>query len=75
MFGEKDLQVIPAVNEPPLRAALAGNKRARIEVLPGLNHLFQTAKTGSPQEYGTIEETFSPAALNLISDWILQVTK
>ena len=38
--------------------------------LPGLNHLFQTAKTGAPNEYQTIEETFSPAALKVIGDWI-----
>jgi hypothetical protein len=42
--------------------------------LPGLNHLFQTASTGSPAEYGTIEETFAPAALQLITDWIAQHT-
>jgi hypothetical protein len=43
--------------------------------LPGLNHLFQTAGTGSPQEYGRIEETFSPAALEIISDWIAARTR
>jgi hypothetical protein len=35
-----------------------------------LNHLFQTAGKGSPDEYVKIEETFSPVALDLISDWI-----
>jgi hypothetical protein len=75
LFGEKDLQVLPDINEPPLRAALKDNKHVRVEVLPGLNHLFQTAKTGSPAEYSTIEETFSPKALNVISDWILQVAR
>jgi uncharacterized protein len=38
--------------------------------LRGLNHLFQTATTGSPAEYATISETFSPAALQIIADWI-----
>jgi hypothetical protein len=38
--------------------------------MPGLNHLFQTAKTGMPAEYGAIEETFAPAALDRISRWI-----
>jgi uncharacterized protein len=40
--------------------------------LPGLNHLFQHATTGSPSEYGKIEETFAPAALTIISSWINQ---
>jgi len=28
-----------------------GNKNFEIKELPGLNHLFQTAETGSPAEY------------------------
>lgn len=43
-----------------------------IDELPGLNHLFQTAKTGSPMEYAQIEETMSPVALEKISSWILK---
>jgi hypothetical protein len=38
--------------------------------MPGLNHFFQTAKTGAPAEYEEIEETLSPAVLTLVSDWI-----
>ena len=38
--------------------------------LPGLNHLLQTAKTGLPAEYGQIEETIAPAALDAITTWI-----
>ena len=41
-----------------------------VKELPQLNHLFQTATTGSLSEYGKIEETFAPLALNTISDWI-----
>lgn len=43
--------------------------------LPGLNHLFQTCITGAPVEYRTIEETFSPVALNTVSEWILKTVK
>lgn len=74
LFGGRDLQVPPDLNRPPLEEALAGNAAARIEVLPDLNHLFQTAATGLPTEYGQIEETFAPAALDLIADWIREVT-
>ncbi len=70
--GEKDLQVPPKQNLPPIRAALeaAGNKHFEIDEMPGLNHLFQTAKTGSPGEYAQIEETMSPAALEKMASWI-----
>jgi len=72
--GEKDMQVTPEQNLPPIRKALAGNKNCEIGELPGLNHLFQTAKTGNPSEYGDIEETMSPVALEKIAAWILTTT-
>lgn len=70
--GEKDLQVPPEQNLQAIRKALedGGNKNFEIDELPGLNHLFQTAKTGAPSEYSTIEETISPLALEKISSWI-----
>ena len=72
--GSKDLQVPPAQNLPAIRKALeaGGNKHFEIDDLPGLNHLFQTAKTGSLAEYAQIEETISPVALDKISGWILK---
>ena len=76
LWGEKDLQVPPKENMPLVEQALkkAGNNKAVLKVLPGLNHLFQTANTGSPSEYAQIEETFSPAALTVIGDWIVKRT-
>lgn len=68
--GERDLQVPADLDLPPIRTALAGNPRAVVKELPGLNHLFQTAKTGGIDEYGQIEETFAPAALDTIASWI-----
>lgn len=75
--GKLDLQVWHEQNLPEIEKALkaGGNKNYKIVALEGLNHLFQHAQTGSPSEYGTIEETFSPDALKIISDWILQTTK
>jgi fermentation-respiration switch protein FrsA (DUF1100 family) len=72
--GEKDLQVSPKQNLPEIEAALreGGNKDFTVRELPGLNHLFQTAKKGTPDEYAKIEETISPTALKLIGDWILE---
>ncbi|HOF03361.1 MAG TPA: alpha/beta hydrolase [Atribacterota bacterium] len=71
--GEKDLQVPPVENLKAIEEALlnGGNRDFMVRELPGLNHLFQTAQTGSPEEYALIEETIAPIALKLMSDWIL----
>jgi pimeloyl-ACP methyl ester carboxylesterase len=76
LTGEKDLQVPASQSLPVLAQALnaGGDQRATVKALPGLNHLLQTAKSGSPSEYAGIEETMSPAAMEMIADWILQVT-
>ena len=68
--GGQDLNVVPAINLPPIRAALAHNPDATVRELPGLNHLLQTVPPGSPPGYGAIEETMAPAALDLIVDWV-----
>ncbi|GAB3876597.1 alpha/beta hydrolase [Hymenobacter segetis] len=75
--GSKDRQVPAAANLTATTAGLktAGNRDVTVQELPGLNHLFQTAPTGSPAEYGTIEETFAPSALAVIGDWIARHTK
>lgn len=72
--GEKDLQVPAQENLRAIEAALqaGGNANYEVHELAGLNHLFQPAETGSPTEYAGIEETFSPTAMALIADWILQ---
>ena len=73
LFGEKDLQVPPEQSADEVRAALTrgGNPDATIRIMPGLNHLFQQAATGSPTEYPSIEETFNEAALSEVSEWIV----
>lgn len=72
--GSKDFQVVPKINLEGIKKGLeiAKNKDVTIMELEGLNHLFQTAETGSLQEYGEIEETFSPTALEIIKNWILE---
>jgi uncharacterized protein len=73
MIGSKDLQVPPKENLKAIEEALiaGGNNHYLIKELPGLNHVFQKAETGSPDEYARIEETISPVALELIGDWVL----
>ena len=75
--GEKDLQVPAEVNLEAIGKALekGGNKKVTIKELPNLNHLFQECNTGSPSEYATIEQTFSPIALTEITNWIMKQVK
>jgi hypothetical protein len=71
--GELDRQVLADQNLPAIEQALREGKNPDVTVrrLPGLNHLFQTAKTGSPEEYAQIEETMSPAVLDTVTRWIV----
>jgi pimeloyl-ACP methyl ester carboxylesterase len=72
--GELDLQVPPKENLAEIEKALkeAGNKDVTTREFKSLNHLFQTSKTGAPSEYAKIEETFSPAALEVMSSWMAE---
>jgi pimeloyl-ACP methyl ester carboxylesterase len=70
--GGRDVQVVAGVNLSAVEAAVkaGGNDRVTTKEFPKLNHLFQTAKTGLPNEYGQIEETFAPEALKFITEWV-----
>lgn len=71
LVGEKDVQVTPAENLREIERSLKrAAPQSQVRLLPGLNHNFQTARTGSPGEYFLIEETFAPSALALMSDWM-----
>ena len=72
MGGSLDMQVPPEPNLTEIDAALraAGNRDYAIVRLPMLNHLFQTATTGSPAEYATIRETVAPAVLDSIANFV-----
>lgn len=71
LFGALDVQVPAEPNRERLKEEMPKDGPApEVVVFPGLNHLFQTAKTGLPQEYATIEETMSPAVLEKITAWI-----
>lgn len=70
--GGRDLQVDADQNLAEIEQALAaaGNPDVTALRLPGLNHLFQEAATGLPDEYGQIEQTMAPAVLDTIAGWI-----
>lgn len=74
LYGSLDTQVPAKQNGPAAREALRDNPNGTVVELPGMNHLLQDAKTGAPSEYDDIEETISPAALKLITDWLGEKT-
>jgi len=70
--GSKDMQVTADENLKAIEIALkaGGNTNFMIKELQGLNHLLQTADTGEESEYTKIEETISPTAMKIITNWI-----
>lgn len=70
--GSLDQQVPAQENLAGIVAALKAGGNAHVEwaVLPSLNHLFQTAKSGSVDEYATIDESFAPAVLSRIAAFV-----
>jgi fermentation-respiration switch protein FrsA (DUF1100 family) len=70
--GDRDIQVVSKQNLPAIRALLEKGKAEDFEIheLTGMNHLFQTCSKCTVDEYGDLEETFSPVALRLITNWL-----
>lgn len=75
--GDKDIQVISNSNLAGISSALGKSKSKKYEVkeIPGLNHLFQHCTSCTVNEYSEIEETFSPDALLVISNWLTKNIK
>ncbi|MHC8948354.1 alpha/beta hydrolase family protein [Sphingobacterium hungaricum] len=72
-FGSLDVQVDANQNIYGLQTILRKNSKNKIIEYPKLNHLFQTASTGSVNEYATIEETFNAQVMKDIANWIQQL--
>lgn len=72
IWGELDSQVLPEPNMDRLASIIERNVNlnAELVVIPHLNHLLQTAKTGLPSEYDSIEESISTTALDCILNWL-----
>ncbi len=77
VIGDKDLQVPAEANLDAIKDALDDGcaEDYTVRKLDGLNHLFQTALTGLPTEYASIDETMSPLVLGMMVDWIKEMTE
>jgi len=73
LSGTLDLQVPEKQNIFAIQNGInkKNKKNLSIVVFPNLNHLFQTALTGSPSEYARIEETINREVLASILNFII----
>lgn len=76
LYGNKDLQVPSPQNPDRMKQILHDNPHELtvIEVIPGLNHMFQQAETGKVSEYGLLVETINIRALDKITAWLKAVS-
>ena len=77
LHGGLDTEM-PLAYADRLEALSAARRKNRPElttkvVLDGVNHLLIDAKTGSVEEYETLEKTLSPAAVKTLTDWLARV--
>jgi dienelactone hydrolase len=74
VFGELDRQVPMDVNRMVILNVLkqSGNNDYTLKMIPKANHVFQSANTGSPSEYMSLEKKFVPGLLEFVSDWVLK---
>jgi hypothetical protein len=75
LYGGLDLQVPADLNASAMEQALARNPKHTVITMPGLNHLMQRARTGSPVEYAQIEETVAPEVLEKVAEWMRAVAE
>lgn len=71
--GSHDRQVPTKENQEAIRQALvkAGNQNFQMIELEKLNHNFQKCELGTIKESFKLEQTFSPKALEIMTNWIL----
>jgi pimeloyl-ACP methyl ester carboxylesterase len=71
LWGEKDSQLMAELNRDRIANTIRRNSTivAKLEVLPGLNHLLQKCGTGLADEYDKIEQPISSEALSRILQW------
>lgn len=72
--GTKDVQVSYEDNLGALEDGLKACD-ACIEAVEGVNHLFQHCRTGMPNEYRSIEETFSQDVIERMILYINSIIK
>lgn len=68
--GDRDVMVDCFQNLGHFKEFLTESTDVTTVALPGLNHLFLPCKKGTPDEYASIQASFSEDALKIIFEWI-----
>jgi alpha/beta superfamily hydrolase len=76
IYGEKDVQVPARENIETINNKLGESETSNYSIvkIPNVNHLFQYCETGYPSEYRKCKQSMVPEVLNIISDWISEIT-
>jgi hypothetical protein len=72
LVGSLDHTVPAGPYVEAMRPVLETIPGSKLEVLPGLNHMMQTAQTGSARDSESSQESISPLALRAVGDWIAE---
>ena len=74
LFGELDTQVRAGPNASAVSEAIAASDVPgyAIGTVLGANHLFQSATTGSPDEYDLLRPDFAPEFLDFLLPWLAE---
>lgn len=72
LYGSKDLQVPAKENISRANEITKGKTNFSIKTIDDANHLFQKAKTGSPEEYSKLDKLFVAGFMENITSFILQ---
>lgn len=76
LFGEHDLQVPAEANRAVMNDIATKNPSAwTVKVIPGANHLYQLAVTGSATEYPRLKKEFAPGFVETLLDWLGRHTR
>ncbi len=73
LLAGKDLQVPPDQTAARIEAARAGLE-TRVEIVQGVNHLFQDAESGLPSEYAASPHAIAPQSLETITAALEELT-
>ena len=73
--GALDTQINPELDLAAISRALEEGLCTHrvIELIPGLNHLFQRGDSGSPAEYATLGPTFDETIIEPLSVWLATI--
>lgn len=72
LYGSKDLQVNAKTHSSLLKKLLPEHIRpySQVSTMQALNHLFQPAESGLPEEYAKIETSLSLDIVHFIEKWL-----